>query len=134
VTSSLRILTSCRKVASADVGVGSNSALGRCRPNVRITPESGRVADISGRLKSANNGRERVQQWMQPEGQLLDHLVGAGEKHRRNVQAERLGGPEVDGQLVLGRCLHWKVAGLLAFENAIDINGRASVRIDGIKP
>ena len=29
MTSSPRILTSCRKVASADVGVGSNSALGR---------------------------------------------------------------------------------------------------------
>jgi hypothetical protein len=40
---------------------------------------------------------------------------------------------EVDDQLVLGRCLHRKVAGLLAFEDAIDISGRASVRIDGIK-
>jgi hypothetical protein len=64
---------------------------------------------------------------------LLDHRVGASDERWRHVEAERLGSPEVDNQLVLGRCLHWKVAGLLAFEDAIDISGRASVRIDGIK-
>jgi hypothetical protein len=29
--------------------------------------------------RSANNGRERVQQWMHQKGRLLDNLVGAGE-------------------------------------------------------
>ena len=38
---------------------GSNSALGRCRPNVRITPESDRVADISRRLKVPVTGIHR---------------------------------------------------------------------------
>jgi len=38
-------------------------------------PESSRVADISGRLKSAMSGREQTQQQMQ----LLDHLVGDGQ-------------------------------------------------------
>jgi hypothetical protein len=33
----------------------------------------------------------------------LDHLVGAGKQHRWNVDAERLGGPEVDHQLELDR-------------------------------
>jgi hypothetical protein len=33
------------------------SALGRCRLNVRITPGSGRRADIGGRQRSANSGR-----------------------------------------------------------------------------
>jgi hypothetical protein len=40
----------------------SGPALGRCASNVRITPESGRVALISGRLRCAITCRERLQQ------------------------------------------------------------------------
>ena len=51
----------------------------------------------------------------------FDHLVGAGEQRCGHVEAERLGGLEVDHQFILGRCLHRQVGGLLALENAIDI-------------
>src|SRR5271169_6763400 len=37
---------------------------------------------------------------------LFDHLVGAGKHGRRNVEAYRLGGLEIDDQSVLGRRLH----------------------------
>ena len=40
------------------------------------------------------------------------------------VEAERLGGLEVDHQLVLGRRLHRQVGRLLALEDAVDVAGR----------
>jgi hypothetical protein len=45
---------------------------------------------------------------------LFDHLVGARKQCWRHGEAERLGGLEVDHQVVLGRRLHRKVRGLLA--------------------
>ena len=49
-------------------------------------------------------------------------------------EAERLGGLEIDHQLVFGRCLYRQVGRLLAFEDAIDVAGRAPVLVDKIRP
>ena len=50
------------------------------------------------------------------------------------VEAERLGGLEVDDQLELGRRLHRQVGRLLALEDAVDVAGRAPVLVDKIRP
>ena len=49
----------------------------------------------------------------------------ARKQHRRgHVEAERLGGLEVDDELELGRLLHRQVGGLLALENAVGVDTR----------
>src|SRR5271156_4979728 len=63
----------------------------------------------------------------------LDHLVCGGEQFVRNGEAERPGGLEVDGEFALGWRLHWKVGGLLTFEDAIDVAGPAPVLLDRIR-
>ena len=56
---------------------------------------------------------------------LFDHLVGAGKQGGRNGESERLCGLYIDDELEAGRLLDWQVAGLLAFEDAVDVGTRA---------
>ena len=50
-----------------------------------------------------------------------------------NCKAERLGGLEVDDELVPGRRLYRKIARLLASQNAIDVSGSAAVLLEKIE-
>src|SRR5215469_483233 len=52
----------------------------------------------------------------------FDHYVGGYEQLIGHGKAERLGRLEVDDQLELGRLDHWQVGGLLALENATNID------------
>ena len=51
---------------------------------------------------------------------LFDQLVGAREHRLRHIEAERLGGLEVEHRLVPGRRLHRQVGRLLPLEDAVE--------------
>jgi len=97
----------------ADLGFFGAHALSRCARDARM--------DSCGPLLATHFLLRR-----QVEGRasLLDHLVGAGEQCRRHVEAEHLGGLEVDDQLELGGLLHWQVGRLLAFQDPTGIHPR----------
>src|SRR4029434_7818047 len=58
---------------------------------------------------------------------LLDDLVCPQERRRRDRQARRLGGLEVDHQLELRRLLDGQVAGPGALEDLVHVDGSSKV-------
>src|SRR6516162_9705023 len=65
--------------------------------------------------------------------QLFNNLISAGQERRRHSEAKCLGRFEVDHQLVFGRALHWKVGGLFALEDTIDVASRLPAWIDRVR-
>src|SRR6476646_1766651 len=59
-----------------------------------------------------------------PSTPSFDHLVGAGEKRRRNGQAHRGSGPQIDDQLKFSRKLYWQIGRFGPFQNPIDVTRR----------
>jgi hypothetical protein len=53
---------------------------------------------------------------------LFDHLVGGGEHGRRDKEAERLGGFEVDVQFNFCCLLYRQLGGLVALENPAGVD------------
>jgi hypothetical protein len=86
------------------------------------TTSSGPACRIGlGRLvpKAAVSNRSRA-------APLFDHPVGAGEQRRRDVEAERLGGLEVDDQLQLGGELNRQIARRNAVQDLVHVIAAAA--------
>src|SRR5262249_47401856 len=64
---------------------------------------------------------------------LFDHLVGEREQLGRNVEAQHLGGLEIDDQLELGRLLDGEVGGLGAFQYLVHVLRSASIDLPAFR-
>jgi len=60
---------------------------------------------------------------------LLGHLVRPKQQQRRDRQAERLRGLEVDDELELGWLLDWEVTGVRALQDLVDIGRGATIQV-----
>src|SRR5262245_29042578 len=62
----------------------------------------------------------------------LDHFVRALLESPRHVEAERLGGLEIDHQLVFRRLNYWQVSGPFALEDAASIIAHLSIAVTNV--
>src|SRR5262249_37895171 len=61
--------------------------------------------------------------------QSFDHLVGKGEKLRRNFDTKRFRGSQIDHKLELSRLHNRQLSWFRAFKNPPDIDARMAIRI-----
>jgi hypothetical protein len=77
--------------------LGQQLPLGADAECFRSAPISGPNLKLIDWPKGAKRRPEQVQQCARTKAPLFDHLVGAGEQRRRQINAQRIGGFEVDG-------------------------------------
>ncbi len=63
-------------------------------------------------------------------GELLDHLVGAGDETVGEHYSQGASRSEIDDEIKFCRLLDWQVPGLFSFQDAIDI-GRCPAEVGG---
>src|SRR5262245_49984222 len=63
----------------------------------------------------------------------FDHLVGESEQRRRDFQAERLGGLEIDNQFEAGGLLDGQIRRLRTLEDFVHVRSRPSVHLSEVR-
>jgi hypothetical protein len=90
--------------------VGQKRKGSGCAQHFRFTPISVHQSGHRFCQLCAKSGCEQSQQ----HSPLFDHLVGAGEQRRRQVDVERPGGFEIDDEFQPSGLLNGEITGLLA--------------------
>jgi hypothetical protein len=96
---------------TSEVRRGPNSVIWRCRLNVRFAESGQSIRVLAMSLKC-----HLLPDAPQPTASLLDYLIGARRQTRWHLDAERLGGLEIDHELELGQLLDWQIGGLISLE------------------
>src|SRR5262249_59373036 len=72
--------------------------------------------------------------WIHPSFAFsFDHLVGEREQRRRNLQAQRLGGAQIDDKMKLGLLQDRQVCRFLALENPAAVDAGLPERIGPVR-
>jgi hypothetical protein len=91
-------------------------------------PESGRALDL---IRFGIEPNRRTLEiivdlaYLQFRSKLSEPIISSREERGRHIEPERLGGLQVDHELVSGRRLHREVGRLLAFEDSHELAGNA---------
>jgi len=80
----------------------------------------------TARVRSGRTGTPRGRLSPSPS---FDHLVGLGKQCRWQVEAEHLGGLEIDNALEFCRLLDWDICGLFALRDLVDEFGRTPLQL-----
>src|SRR6476661_5205019 len=102
---------------------GGQAALGRKCPEAAI--QHG-VKECPSWVESGSSARVDAGRSIR----LLDHPIGANKQRLRNREPQRVGGFQVDDQLVLSWRLHWPVRRFRTPQNSVDV-GRGTSKLVG---
>src|SRR5262245_38854176 len=93
--------------------------MGRFAPKRSAAPPAARLHPLPD---AEIDGGEVSSQSLPLALRLFDHLVGAGEQRRWDLDAKRPGGLEIYGEFKFRRLLDWQLSGCCALQYFVDID------------